>query len=114
MGVITFSDSDEATWYVASWVFRQLLDDVTRNYPNDTEMVEKFEEAKLYSGLILYLLEGSFADRIKHAITTVAAGILNGSIQSGIGEQPYGDATTVEQYLDSLKELIRISSVSSE
>ena len=108
MGVISFLDSSEGIWHVAGWAFRQVLDDVARNFPDDHEMSEKFEQSKLYSGLIVYRLEPSFAHRIVRAIQTVVSGILNGSVQSGISEQPYGDANTIEQYFRALEDLLHI------
>lgn len=114
MGVIGFSDSRGGTWSVAGWAFRQLLDDVSQQYANDTELIEKFEQSKLHSGLILYLLDPSFADRIKNAISDVANGILTGTIQSGIEGQPYGDEMTAAQYLESLKELLEILRTSED
>lgn len=109
MGVISFSDSGgKDTWHVAGWAFHQVLDDVSRQYADDLEIVEKLEQAKLHSGLTLYSLEPSFAARLKAAINDVASGIRAGTISSGITEQPYGDAVTVEQYLGSLDELLRI------
>jgi hypothetical protein len=109
MGVISFLDSGgRDTWHVAGWAFRQVLDDVSRQYADDLDIVEELEQAKLHSGLILYSLEPSLAARIKAAINDVATGIRAGTISSGITEQPYGDAMTVEQYLRSLNELLRI------
>ena len=113
MGVISFSDDGgKDTWKVAGWAFRQVLDDVSRQYADDLEIVEKLEQAKLHSGLILYSLEPSLAERLKGAINDVAGGIRAGTISSGITEQPYGDAVTVEQYLESLDELLRVSQAS--
>ena len=107
MAVISFSDKAEETWCVAGWAFRQLLDDVITQYPNDMEMVDKLEQSKTHSGLVLDLLEASFADRISNAINHAANGILSGSIRSGIEDQPYGDEATVQQYLESLEDLLR-------
>ena len=73
--------------------------------PNDIELRKKFEQAKLHSGLILYLLEPSFADRITNAISNVVDELIAGRIRSGIGEQPYGDTATIAQYLESLRGL---------
>jgi hypothetical protein len=113
MGVISFSDNGgKDTWHVAGWAFRQVLDDVSRHYSDDLDIVEKLEEAKLHSGLILYSLEPSFAARLKAAINDVARGIRAGTMSSGITEQPYSTAVTVEQYLRSLDELLRISHAS--
>jgi hypothetical protein len=113
MGVICFSDSGgKDTWHVAGWAFRQVLDDVSRQYAHDLEIVEKLEQSKLHSGLILDLLEPSLQRDLRDAINDVASGIRAGTIASGITDQPYGDAVTVEQYLGSLDELLRISHAS--
>jgi hypothetical protein len=107
-GVISFSNSAEQTWLVAGWAFRQILDDVSRHHANDQELVEAFEIAELHSALMLDRLEPSLAGRIEAAINDVVSGILAGIIPSGITEQPYGDQTTVLQYLESLDELLGI------
>lgn len=106
MAVISFSDRPEEIWCVAGWAFRQILDDITTQYSNDGEMTNEFEGAKRISGLAVELLEPSLAGRIKNAIRVVANSILAGSLGSGITRQPYGDAATVEQYRESLKELL--------
>lgn len=107
MAVISFTeDKPEETWCVAGWAFRQILDDVVSHYPEDSEMAENFERAKDYSGLIIYMLEPSLADVITNAIWQVATGILSGTIRSGITDQPYGDARTVEQYREGLQQLL--------
>ena len=110
MGVISFSDTAERIWYVAGWAFRQILEDVLAQNPNDREMAEQFERAISISGLILYVLERTLADRITASIRDVATGILSGRIQSKIVEQPYGDDETVRQYHEALKELLDIAS----
>ena len=107
-GVISFSDSAENTWLVAGWAFRQVLADVSRQYGNDNELVEKLELAELHGGLMLQRLEPSLAARIEAGITNVVTGILGGVIPSGITEQPYGDQRTVQQYMESLEDLMRI------
>lgn len=83
-----------------------MLDDVVSQYPDDAEMADKFEQSKTYSGLILYMLPPEFAARTTNAIRQVATGILRGAIRSGIHDQPYGDAMTVEQYREGLQELL--------
>ena len=94
---------------VAGWAFRQLLDDVSKHYPNDTEIVDQLERAELYQGLILESLDASIAERLTHAISEVTDGILNHTMQSGIEKRPYGDSATVEQYFKALKELSRMT-----
>lgn len=106
MAVIGFSDRPEEIWCVAGWAFRQVLDDVVSQYPEDTEMADKFEQSKTHSGLSVDLLEPELAARVTNAIRNVATGILSGAIRSGIHDQPYGDASTVEQYREALQELL--------
>ena len=107
MAVISFTeDEPERTWCVAGWAFRQVLDDVISQYPEDSEMADKFDQSKTHSGLILYRLKPEFAARIASAIRQVTTGILTGEIRSGILDQPYGDAPTVEEYRKGLQELL--------
>ena len=107
-GVVSFSRSSEDTWYAAGWAFRQLLEDVSRQYANDSKIVEELDSAELHAGLMIDLLDPSIATRITDAISKVIDGILNHTIRSGIEEKPYGDRMTVEQYLEALNELSRI------
>src|SRR5713226_1071771 len=107
MAVISFSKKPEQVWCVAGWAFRQILDDVVSQFPEDKEMAEKFEEVKIcYSGLIVEMLEPEFAARVTNAIRQVVTGILSGAIRSGIYDQPHGDAKTVEEYRKGLQQLI--------
>lgn len=106
MAVIGFSDKPEEVWCVAGWAFRQVLDDVISQYPGDIEMADEFAQSKTYSGLSVDLLEPELAARATNAIRQVATGILSGAIRSGIHDQPYGDAMTVEQYREGLQELL--------
>jgi hypothetical protein len=110
MAVISFSNRPEETWCVAGWAFRQILDDVISQHQGDEQMASEFEQAKRISGLPVELLERSLADRITKSIRNVATAILSGSVRSGIVHQPYGDETTIQQYLESLKELLQIVS----
>jgi hypothetical protein len=70
------------------------------------EIDDAFDRAEAYSGLSLDLLEPELAARVTDAIRRVTAGILSGEIRSGIYDQPYGYALTVEQYRESLKLLL--------
>lgn len=112
MALIAFSDRPEEIWSVAGWVFRQVLDDTLSQHQNDPEMAEEFAHAQTNSGLGVDLLEPEFAARVTNAIKLVATSILSGAIRSGIHDQPYGDATTVEQYREALQELL--ASIPSE
>lgn len=106
MAVIAFSDRPEEIWIVAGWVFRQVLDDTFSEHQKDAEMAEEFAYAKTHSGFNVDLLEPESAARVTNAIKLVITGILSGAIRSGIHDQPYGDAETVEQYRRALRDLL--------
>lgn len=108
MGVISFSRQSEQTWQVAGWAFRQVLDDIAQLYPDDTEMQEQLERAKLYDALSVYALSQEMAAKVVGGIRKVAEGILAGTIKSGIGSQPYGDIETQSQYKSGLRELLGV------
>jgi hypothetical protein len=106
MAVISFSDKPEQTWCVAGWAFRQVLNDVLSEFPDDAEMAEAFERADALSGLHIDGLEPQLAARITHAITHVVQGILSGTIQSGIHRQDYSGGNTVPEYRKGLQQLL--------
>jgi hypothetical protein len=108
MAVIGFSNNPDEIWYRPGWAFRQVLDDVMSQYPEDSEMADEFDLAKIYKALNIDLMEPEFAARVTIAIRQVVTGILSGAIRSGIYDQPYGDEVTVEQYLRGLQELLEI------
>jgi len=69
-------------------------------------MADEFAHSKTYSGLSVDLLEPDLAARVTNAIRQVVTDILSGAIRSGIHDQPYGDARTVEQYRQALRQLL--------
>ena len=106
MGAIAFSTKPEESWVVAGWAFRQILDDIAGQHPDDSEIARKFEEAKAIGGLIVYRLHPDLAARVTTAIKDVAKGILSGAIRSGIVDQAYGDERTVAEYRKGLQQLL--------
>lgn len=106
MAVIGFSDKPEEVWCVAGWAFRQVLDDVISQHPGDAEIADEFFHSKTYSGLSVDLLKPELAARVTNAIRQVVTGVLSGTIRSGIYDQPYGDAKTIEQYKEGLRQLL--------
>jgi hypothetical protein len=108
MGAIAFSKNSEDSWVVAGWAFRQVLDDVASHCPTDAEVIAEFTEAKAISGLIVYELRPELARRVTSCIRQVVAGILSGSLKSGIHDQPYSTANRMEEYRDSLQQLLKI------
>ena len=109
-GVIGFSNKPEEIWFAAGWAFRQVLDDVISQFPEDLEMYEVFSDAKHHGGLNIDLLSPEFSIRITEALREVAMAILCGSVKSGIVDKPYGDAKTVEQYQEVLRQLVDLIS----
>jgi hypothetical protein len=108
MGAIVFSKKPEESWVKAGWVLRQILDDVSSHYPQDSEMAEEFERAKAINGLMVHLLQPDLAAKVTAAIREVATGILSGTILSGIADKPYGDERTVRQYREALQQLLEV------
>ena len=106
MAVIGFSDKPEEIWCVAGWAFRQALDDVVSQYPQELEMADEFTVAKANGGLSVDVLEPELAAKVTNAIRHVVTGILSGAIRSGIHDQSYGNAETVEQYREGLRQLL--------
>lgn len=106
MGAIAFSTKPEESWVVAGWAFRQILDDIAAQHPDDSEITRKFEEAKALSGLMVYRLRPDLAAKVTSAIKNVVAGILSGKIRSGIVDQQYGDERTVQEYRKGLQQLL--------
>ena len=108
MASIAFSKHPQGSWVVAGWILRQVLDDVASQHPDDLEMLAEFAYAKESSGISVYSLEPRLAARITSAIRETVTGILAGTVQSGIQDQPFGDARTLQQYCEALQELQQI------
>jgi hypothetical protein len=106
MGIISFSTEPKDHWDVAGWVMRQLLDDAWSLDPSDPELLEVIESAKLYDGLSLEDLPPSSAEKLARRIESVAEGVLQGTVRSGLEEQTYGNAETQAQYKLSLRDLL--------
>jgi len=106
MAVISFCDKPEGKWGVAGWVMRQMFDDVLAQFPNDSEMRKLFEVADLMSGFGMGELSPLLANRIIHALSQVAKGVLEGTIRSGILDRPEIEPETVQQYREVLRDLL--------
>ena len=107
MATIAWSDDPDEIWQVAGWVFRQVLDDIMAQYPDDLEMAAELTDVRDIKGLNIDLLNPELAARVTNAIWDVVTGILSGSVQSGIVDQPYGDSMTIAQYRSALRDLKR-------
>ncbi len=69
-------------------------------------MADKFFLSETQSGLHIDSMKPELAARVTNAIRQVATGILSGAIRSGIHDQSYGDAKTIEQYQEGLRQLL--------
>jgi hypothetical protein len=107
-GTIGFSERPEQIWLKAGWAFRQILEDVSAQYPGDTQMRETFDQAEWNSGLAVNQLSKELAERVVIALKEATTGILAGTIESGIISKPYGDAQCQAQYKEALRELLKI------
>ena len=106
MAVISFSEeSSDAGWVVAGWAFRQLFEDVMLAHPDDREMAAIFDRAEAVGYFFLDNLNKELAVRVTAAIKKVAAGILAGTIQSGIVDR-FHDEQTTQEYLNGLRMLL--------
>jgi len=108
MAVIGFSDRPEDIWCVAGWAFRQVLDDTIARHPEDSELAREFEVAKALSGLHIDSLKPDIAVRVTNAISHTVTEILSGAFRSGIYEQSYSDAQSIEGYRNAVQELLKI------
>ena len=106
MANISFSDKPEETWVVAGWAFRQVLNDVTSQYPGDSEMVNVLADSRECKYLFVDSLDPALATRITRAITEVVKGILSGTIRSCILDQPWCLGSTLEEYRKGLQQLL--------
>src|SRR5262245_18244335 len=106
MGSIAFTDDPKHTWAKTGWARRQILDDTVYQYPEDSEMSRRFNNAKDVDGLMVFLLPPELAARFTNAIGEVARGILSGTIHSGVAERHRGHEETVVQYREALRELL--------
>ena len=104
MAVISFSENADQIWKVARWAFRQLLADVSAQYPDDLEMAQLFEQAIALDGLILEQLDSPTSERIARALRRVVNGVLDGSIPSGVSDR-YPDQNTLADYREGLEML---------
>lgn len=98
------------SWVVAGWAFRQVLEDIVRSSPTDPEMVSELERAKDLKFLFIDTFRGELAKRLADAIGDTASGIQSGKIRSGLLDKPYGTASAIAEYRNSMQELVAIVS----
>jgi hypothetical protein len=111
MAVISFAEaSPDAAWVVAGWAFRQVLADVMIRCPDDAEIVAILQRAEAVKYLMLEYLDRPLAVRLAASIEDTAAGVLAGTLRSGI-EDRFHDDNTTKEYLKGLRMLLDAAQV---
>src|SRR5947209_2861375 len=106
MAMIGFSERAEHKWFVARWAYRQILEDVISNYPNDHELLELLGREIETDGLLTKFIEHDLAIRIAKAVQEVAVGTLSGTIRSGLHDKIPADDFRQNEYRKALQELL--------
>lgn len=109
MALIGWQNTTDS-WVVAGWAFRQVLEDVRSQRSTDAEMISQLELARDLKYLFIDSFSRDLAKRLADAIRETAAGILSGSVRSGLLDKPYGDANAITEYRSALPELIAVVS----
>jgi hypothetical protein len=104
MAGISFSERNPEIWIVAGWAFRSVLSDVLARFPDDSEIVQKLDEAGALGFLHVEFLEQPLAERVTRAIREVASGVLAGTIRPQIAGR-FDEGTLVE-YRKGLRMLL--------
>ena len=105
MIIITFPNG--ADWYKANWVFRQLVEDVVKMFPADTDLRFLMEQADALGGLSLDSMDDNVASGVMEAVKVVAETTLQGQIPGWQGKKPT-DADGQHMYVEALSELLDV------
>ena len=97
-------------WVVAGWAFRQVLEDVRSQCPDDAQMISELELARDLKYVFIDSFGPDLAKRLAEAIQITAAGIQTGQIRSGILDKRGFTANDVLEYRDSMRELVAVVS----
>jgi hypothetical protein len=103
MILIHFPDGTE--WFKANWVFRQVLEDVVKTFPDDAELKSALEQAAALGGLFLDSTDLVSAARILRCIRTVTERTVGGQLQGWAGTRPT-DTDGQHLYLEAISELL--------
>jgi hypothetical protein len=103
MVIIKFTSGTD--WYKANWVFRQIVNDVIAQSPDDVEVSFIMKQGQSYGLLSLDKLDSTVASKVVQAIRKVAEETLAGNIPGWKGTKP-DDAKGQQMYLRSIAELL--------
>ena len=105
-GRIGWSNKPETAWVVSSWTFRQLLEDVVSQYPDDSDLASEFSTASRVKCLYLDNFHPDLTGRLTAAIRETASAIASGQIQTRLTIKPYGTPEIVAEYRHALHRLV--------
>ncbi len=107
-GRIGWLNQPEKSWVVSSWTFRQLLEDVLTQCPDDADLTREFKTASQTKHLILDSFDPELTTRMIEAIRDTASAISSGRIETRLALKPYGTAEIVAEYRQSLEKLVAL------
>lgn len=93
---------------VSSWTFRQLLEDVLSQYPDDSDLASEFDRATRVKCLYLDNFHPDFAGRLTAAIHGTASAIASGQIPTRLAVKPYGTPEIIAEYRRALEKLVAL------
>jgi hypothetical protein len=93
---------------VSSWTFRQLLEDVIAQHPDDSELHTELKAASVTKTILLDGFHPDFSQRLADAIRETAAAISSGEVQTSLTRKPYGTDGLVTEYRHALEKLVAV------
>lgn len=99
---------NEGAWVVSSWTFRQLLEDVIAQHPDDPELHFELKTASGTKTIILDSFHPELSQRLAEAIRETASGICTGQQQTTLSRKLYGTDGLVAEYRHSLEKLVAV------
>jgi hypothetical protein len=93
-----------ADWFKANWVFRQLVEDVSKYCGSDSDVNKELEAAQALGALFLDRMDGPVSSRIAESLRAVAQDTLDGRIDGW----KKADEREHQIYLECLAELLSL------
>lgn len=106
-GRIGWARKPETAWVVSSWTFRQLLEDVRAQYPDD-DFSSELGTASRVKCLYLDNLHPDLTARLTSAIRETARAIASGEASTRLSVKPYGTPEMVAEYRQALARLVAL------
>lgn len=108
MARIGWLHKEGPAWVVSSWTFRQLLEDVIAQHPDDPELHIELKAASATKTILLDSFHPDLSRRLAEAIRHTASDIWSGELQSSLSRKPYGSDGLVAEYRHALERLVAV------